>query len=56
MNVWLLSDSDGKKRAKVTEQLRAECFRKGLLQLSFPEGAEFRTGWAALLILCQQKY
>ena len=44
------------KKTEVTQQSRAQCFGQGLLELSVPEGAEFWTGWAALLFLCQHKY
>ena len=50
------SNRKERKRAEVTQQLCAQRFQQGLLQLSVSEGAEFQDSWAALLLLCQHKY
>ena len=50
------SNRKERKRAEVTQQLCAQRFQQGLLQLSVSEGAEFQDSWAALLLLCHHKY
>ena len=47
MNVRLFSNSDGRKRAKVTQQLRVQCLRRGVLQLSVQMESIFQQKYQA---------